>query len=104
MRSLFVLSLAASFAALAVGTAHAQAGHTYKGFGDGKGPPRSSGTFAPLPGSEPYKPHAAPATPKPPGSTAAETFKPYEPYKPTSIYSPSGSASKPAKPKSLYDR
>ena len=100
MRSLLILGFAASFS-LAVGAAHAQS----KTWGDySKNPPPvhiESGKFAPLPGSEPYRPHTAPAAPKSPGNTdGGEAFKPYEPYKPTSIYSPP----KPAKPKSLYDR
>jgi hypothetical protein len=56
-----------------------------------------------VPAREPYKSHAAP---KPPSYSAPETFKPYggyEPYKPASIYGPPA-ASKPTKPKSLFDR
>jgi len=100
MRSLLLLSLAGSLA-LAAGAVHAQSG--YGTFAPHKSPPPKigGGDFAPLPGSAPYKPHAAPAAPKAPGNTdGGEAFKPYEPYKPTSIYSPP----KPAKPKGLYDR
>jgi hypothetical protein len=50
--------------------------------------------WAPLPGSEPYHPHAAPAAP---GSTnGGEGFKPYTPFKGGSVYS----RPDPAKPKS----
>ena len=99
MRSLLLLGFAASLAS-AAGPVHAQSG--YGTFAPHKSPPAKidGGAFAPLPGSEPYKPHATPTMAKSPGNTdGGEGFKP---FKPSSIYS-SSSASKTTKPKSIYD-
>ena len=84
--------------------ASAQAEHatTYGTFAPNRSPPKSvsGGSFAPLPGSQPYHPHAAPAFPKPAGSTdGGEGFKPYrppEPFKGASVY---GAPKQPPKPK-----
>lgn len=100
MRYLLMIGFAASLAS-AAGSVHAESG--YGTFAPNKSPPPkiSSGTFAPLPGSEPYKPHATPTAPKSAGNT--DGGEAYKPYKPASIYSPSG-ASTSTKPKSIYDR
>jgi len=103
MRSLLLPTLAASLA-LAAGAAHAQSG--YGTFAPNKSsPPKVGGNgFQPLPGSEPYKPHTAPAAPKPLGNIdGGEGFKP---FKPGSTYSDRGGLDpykKAAKPHSIYD-
>jgi len=98
MRRLLIVMLSLALA----GSAHAQASqtHTYKGFGLTKSQQQQDASrrkFTPLPGSEPYHPHAAPSTPKPIGSSnGGEGFKPYTPFKGGSVYSHPD----PAKPKS----
>ena len=97
MRRLAIVMLGFS---LAAGATQAQAQSSVPPPGYTKRPPPiniPAQKWAPLPGSEPYRPHAAPSTPRPIGSTnGGEGFKPYTPFKGGSVYSHPD----PAKPKS----
>jgi len=88
MRRLVIVVLGFS---LAAGSAHAETAT----WGGSKKPIHiPAQKWSPLPGSEPYRPHAAPAAP---GSTnGSEGFKPYQPFKGGSVYPHPD----PAKPKS----
>ena len=104
MRSLLLSCLLAAGLSLGAGAALAQSG--YGTFAPHRSPPPKAGggSFAPLPGSEPYKPHPMPAAPKPPGVTdGGEGFKPFTG---ASVYAPAAPSygAKPSKPKSVYDR
>ena len=89
---------------LAAASAQAQSHpSTYGTFAPNKSPPKSitGGTFAPLPGPEPYRAHAPPAAPKSPGNTdGGEAFKPFKGSSTYSSPSHNNSGSGAAKPKS----